>query len=52
MKCDVVLMIYCIVGVVLRWLYQYLGTIEFDPRNELKEIPLHSSFFILAPENK
>ena len=31
---------------------EYSGTLVFNPADELKEIPNHSSFFILAPDNR
>lgn len=34
------------------WFTDYIGTIEFDPKNELAEIPNHSAFFILSPDNR
>jgi hypothetical protein len=37
---------------VWEWIKDYSGTIVFNPANELKEIPSHSSFFALAPDNR
>ena len=37
---------------VFTWLKDYLGTIQFDPKEELQEIPNHSAFFILSPDNR
>ena len=34
------------------WLKDYLGTIQFNPKEELEEIPNHSAFFILSPDNR
>lgn len=34
------------------WIKDYLGTIQFDPAEELMEIPNHSAFFILSPDNR
>ncbi|CAI8010565.1 Voltage-dependent L-type calcium channel subunit alpha-1C [Geodia barretti] len=34
-----------------RWFTDYIGTIQFDPTKELAEIPDHSAFFILSPDN-
>jgi voltage-dependent calcium channel L type alpha-1D len=34
-----------------RWFSDYIGTIQFDPTRELAEIPDHSAFFILSPDN-
>ena len=34
------------------WFTDYIGTIQFDPNTELAEIPNHSAFFILSPENR
>ena len=33
------------------WVKDYFGTIQLDPKEELKEIPNHSAFFILSPDN-
>jgi hypothetical protein len=33
------------------WFTNYIGTIQFDPKTELAEIPNHSAFFILSPDN-
>ena len=35
-----------------RWFTDYIGTIQFDPTKELAEIPDHSAFFILSPDNR
>ena len=44
---------YCnTVRQVWEWIKEYSGTIVFNPANELKEIPNHSSFFALAPDNR
>ena len=43
------------VYIVLRmwhWFRDYIGTIQFDPTKELAEIPGHSAFFILSPDNR
>lgn len=34
------------------WLKEYLGTLQLDPKEELQEIPNHSAFFILSPDNR
>ncbi|XP_019855146.1 PREDICTED: voltage-dependent L-type calcium channel subunit alpha-1D-like isoform X2 [Amphimedon queenslandica] len=39
-------------SLLLHWLSNYFGSIIIDPRLELKEIPAHSAFFILAPDNR
>ena len=40
------------VSLFKNWAKKYFGSIELDPRNELKEMPNHSSFFIFAPDNR
>ena len=37
---------------IWEWMKEYSGTLVFNPAHELKEIPNHSSFFILAPDNR
>ncbi len=37
---------------VWSWVKDYFGTFQLDPNEELKEIPNHSSFFILSPDNR
>ena len=42
-------------SVVLRmwcWFTDYIGTIQLDPTKELAEIPNHSAFFIISPDNR
>ena len=34
------------------WFTDYIGTIQLDPKKELAEIPDHSAFFILSPDNR
>ena len=34
------------------WAKSYFGSIELDPRNELESIPKHSTFFVIAPDNR
>lgn len=35
-----------------KWVKDYVGTIQLNPKKELLEIPYHSSFFILSPDNR
>ncbi len=37
---------------VISWVIAYVGNIQLDPAKELLAIPDHSSFFILAKDNK
>ncbi len=41
-----------LVRLMLSWVIGYVGTIQLNPAKELAEIPEHSSFFILSPDNR
>ena len=50
--CQCICCVVCIVGLIKQWAKSYFGSIELDPRKELESIPKHSTFFIIAPDNR
>ena len=40
------------VAVAFKWMKDYFGAIHFDPSKDLKDIPPHSSFFIIDHNNR